>query len=219
MVDTFTTYLLKLCKRFIPVVRIVSRNSSHPWLNDRCIRLVRDKQDAEGTAAFERLRDICSTGLKEEYDKYIQKTKSKITASSSSSKRWWKLANMLSLKAGHSSTIPPLKDKAGQWTCDAKGKADLFASTFGANFVLPPAVSNEYSDVKRTSCNFMSGFLPIRRCHAARVLRALKDDSSTGPDLIGTKVLSRFHKALANPTCADLTADIEPGPLANVLAH
>ena len=45
----------------------------------------------------------------------------------------------------------------------------------------------------------MSGFLHIWRRHAAAILKKLRLDSSTGPDSLGTRVLSRFHKEFALP--------------------
>ena len=160
MVEAFTDYVLDSCRQFIPIVPVVSRNSSHPWLNSRCYKPVQDKHSAEGTPAFAKSRDDCSEGLKQEFDKFVRKTKGRIAASSSPSKMWWKLSHMLSLKDGQSTSIPPLQDSSGQWVRDAKGKADLFADTFGANFVLPGAVANEYSEVGSVAFHSMSGFFP-----------------------------------------------------------
>ena len=45
----------------------------------------------------------------------------------------------------------------------------------------------------------MSGFLPVRRNHALKVLKALREDSGTGPDQLATRVLKKCAVVLAIP--------------------
>ena len=47
-----------------------------------------------------------------------------------------------------------------------------------------------------------SGFLPVRRRYARSVLKALKENSGTGPDLLAVKILRRCYAVLEIPvTC------------------
>ena len=121
-----------------------------------------------------------------------------ISSSGTSSKKWWKLASIISSKEGGSSCIPPLTCIHHGWALDAKNKADLLATTLAAKFQLPELSANSYSDIRQSNC-CMSGFLPVRLRHVSAVLRHLREDSATGPDKLGTKVLRRFPDLLAVP--------------------
>ena len=81
---------------------------------------------------------------------------------------------------------------------DAESKANLLLNTFTGKFSLIPEELNQYSDVdppvERTS-----NFLPVRVRHAMQVLKNLKEDSGTGPDLLSAKVLKNCCSSLALP--------------------
>ena len=65
----FTNFVLETARRFIPVKQRVISKSSHPWLNDRCLELVRSKRGAEGTADYQKKAQICSEKILDELQK------------------------------------------------------------------------------------------------------------------------------------------------------
>ena len=66
---------------------------------------------------------------------------------------------------------------------DAAGKAKLFASTFASKFSLISIEQNTYSYISNSTTQQVR-FNPSTKERAKIVLRALKADSSTGPDLL-----------------------------------
>ena len=61
-----------------------------------CIELedgiaIKDKNEAEGTEDFNERRNKCATIIAEEYQKYLQKLKERISSLKKGSKQWWKL--------------------------------------------------------------------------------------------------------------------------------
>ena len=51
------------------------RKSTHPWVNDRVLELVRKKRMKVGTQEAKAASQECSRGIKEEYEKYIKREK------------------------------------------------------------------------------------------------------------------------------------------------
>ena len=196
MVERFNTFISACCTRYIPTRQVATTNSSQPWLNARCMALIQQKHNAEGTHLYFTCRDKCSRGLKEEFHKFVRNQKSRLNRQPG--KKWWKLANMLSLKEGGSSCIPPLRDGQGNWMLKAQEKADLFAESFLEKFATPLPGTNEYSNIRNAQCQ-LAGFLPVRLRQGKAVLKGLRQDSATGPDKIGTSILRRFHVILAQP--------------------
>ena len=52
---------------------MMENKSTHPWVKDRVIELVKNKYGAAGTARARDANEACSTGIKEGYVKYIEK--------------------------------------------------------------------------------------------------------------------------------------------------
>ena len=103
------------------------------------------------------------------------------------------------LRAGQTSSIPPLRSQWGPWILDVHGKANLFAEMLGKKYVLPEAVHNEFSDIHRRTSAEQAGFLPIRRRLIEKILKSLDADSSSGPEKMPTKLLKHCCVALALP--------------------
>ena len=99
-------------------------------------------------------------------------------------------------KSAVSSGIPTLND-GDKWVLDAAGKANLLERTFASKCILQLIEVNEYSAVDAPLLT--DGFLRIRCRDVLRVLRNLKEDSATGPDLLATCVLKACAEDLALP--------------------
>ena len=81
------------------------------------------------------------------------------------------------------SSIPALKSNDGACVLDAQGKANLFAVTFAEQCKLPRLCHNSYTVC--TQCHELQTSVvcpSVEQCMA--VLAGLRDDSSTGPDLL-----------------------------------
>ena len=152
------------------------------------------KAEAEGSTQFRARQLECSNVLREEYAKYIQRTKQAIEKLPSSSKKWWAISSKLSFKARKISAFPPLRDNEGQWHLTAESKANLLAASFASKFGTPAEIENGYSKLPCGSIERMTGFLPVRARSAAMILRDLRTDSASGPDLLAARVLRRFAK-------------------------
>ena len=129
----------------------------------------------------------------------MERTKHKLESLGASSKKWWKLTHDLMMRSSPTSAIPPLRKEDGSWLIDATDKANLFAGKFAAKSALQNACDNAFTEISDTGCDQQSGFLPIRRRAALKVLRSLRKDSSTGPDNMASRILKRCCVSLALP--------------------
>ena len=97
------------------------------------------------------------------------------------------------------SSIPPLKKEDGTWVTTREKKSELFRETFTAKYKLHEGCTNKFSDVPPPGGNTMSTFHPIRARRATHFLKALDEDSGTGPDLLASRILKRCHSSLGVP--------------------
>jgi len=172
---------------------------THPWLDERCKALVREKNEAYGTADFQAKQSACSVGLLAAHSEYVCKMREKICNLPSSSKRWWSLSKSLLHQASRSSTVPPLQGSDLKWAVTPDDKANLLADTFAKKSSLKPLVVNEHSGILQPSGDCMSGFLPIRSRSVVRLLKSLSVDKGSGPDQIHAHILKNCADALAVP--------------------
>ncbi len=184
--------------RFIPSRTVTMTSSTHPWINERCRQAIDARLDAIGTTHEIQARDDCTRILVQEHDKYVNKMRKKLHELPSSTRGWWRLANVLFGKRTKSSRVQPLKSSTGNWARSPVDKAELLAQTFADKSTLPAASTNDYSDLNATLFG-TDTFLPIRTKDVRRILCKLKVDSATGPDGIATRVLKNCADGLALP--------------------
>ena len=192
IVGIFTKILLDLVHEFVPTTWVHKKISSHPWLSKASWKSIALKRSAEGTDDYGRLQLLCNRQVREDYEKYIEKMKNKVSASTGTPKAWWKLSSRLMLKDASSGSIPPLQAENGTWSFTSKSKADLLASTLGTKFQLPEEIKNDYSNLDPNTNFMQSGFLPVRLRVVRKILKNLELDSLSGPDLIATRILKKF---------------------------
>ena len=70
-----TNAILQASDIFIPKRLLRENKSTHPWVNERVMELVRQKHSAEGTNYFHEAQQTGSVGLKDEFKKYVKKEK------------------------------------------------------------------------------------------------------------------------------------------------
>ena len=192
-----TRILLCILDWFVPKRVFTNEVTTHPWLNDRCLELIRRKRLAEGTADFPDAAAACSAGILFEYHLYIERTRMKLRNIRRGSKAWWRLANDIMHRNNGIFGIPALKRDDGSWERTASGKAELLADVLGSRYVLPEATTNAYTWTAAE--HIRTGFLPIRVRMAIRVLRDLSIESATGPDNLGARFLKECFAAVAHP--------------------
>jgi hypothetical protein len=73
-----TEAVMQLATEFIPQTTIQERKSTHPWVNSNVVQLVLQKRQAEGTEREDECRKLCSRGIMEEYNKYVQKERQEL---------------------------------------------------------------------------------------------------------------------------------------------
>ena len=105
----FTNFVIMSAQKFIPYGKERILKTSSPWLNEKCRKLVSDKHAAFGTENYAMVRDLCSTGLYEEYMKHISKTKERLKDCSSDAKKWWRLSKSLLLRQTSIASAPQLQ--------------------------------------------------------------------------------------------------------------
>ncbi len=192
----FTELVLRILDDNIPSKTIFDKVAVHPWYNGKCRDLVREKRDAEGQPDYKEICTRCSEGIFAEYLKFVATTREKLKKIRRGSKQWWRISTQLLDKSSVTSGIPALKD-GDAWILNSTEKANLFERVFASKRVLPAAIVNEYSPLSLPNSRF--GFLRIRERDVCKVLKNLHEDSATGPDLLGARVLKRCASALAWP--------------------
>ena len=101
------------------------------------------------------------------------------------------MAQALAHKKDKTSSVPPLKKADGTWAKTGKEKADLLLETLTAKFALPEASVNAFTELGAPTQQKTADFLVVRSRHATKVLKELKEDKATGPDLVATKLLKK----------------------------
>jgi len=196
--EHFTRKLFDLMTRFIPQKLINIGGGSHPWLDEHCLDLIREKKRAWGTPLQAEVSETCSRGLFEHFSRYAQTVKKELKTMKRSSKEWWKFSKKLMHKASTNSSISALKYPDGSWARTAKDKAELLAKTFASKWILPDLVENEYSHIEDFP-DEPDTFIPIRTRNIERFLAKLEESSGTGPDFIPARILKWLASLLALP--------------------
>ena len=187
-------------KASIPTHPISQTVMSHPWVNDRYRELVREKIAVAGTDNYAFACEKCSRGFFEEYLKYVKRTQQELSKLPRGSKLWWKMSRRLLLKLERTSSIPPLKKKEGEWVLDAFDKAELIADVLSDKWDVPLLNINSYTAFPAPLVHpDPDGFILLRRHKAQQLLSQLSENSATGPDGIGTKVLRLLSRELSLP--------------------
>ena len=194
-----TDSIMTSVRAHVPNKMIKVHKSSHPWLDEKCLKAIQSKLDAFDTSRFPQRRDECSQSLREARFRYVRRTSEKLISMKASSKQWWKLANSLLRKPSGTSSIPPLKRSDGTWARDSVAKAELLAETFSQKSKLSEANVNEYTPVEtytQLSDDKMQldDVSLIEKC-----LLMLDESSGTGPDQLAARVLRRCREVLAKP--------------------
>lgn len=177
--------------------------SSHPWVNNRVFELVIQKQAAAGTKEEQLVCQTCSAGIKEEFDKYVQKVKERLQNEPRAAKGWcwWSTTRCLLRHSAKASSIPALTNPKGDWCMDAKSEADLLAQTFADKYRLPEVEINCYTGLERGTSGRKHLLSQITEAMAEAVLNQFHNDSATGPDQLPTRILWECAKELAVPLC------------------
>ena len=70
---TLTEKVLQAVEKWVPKRTVKEKKSMHQWLNERVMKLVAEKHDAEGTEKEKEAAEACSKGVLEEYKKHFQR--------------------------------------------------------------------------------------------------------------------------------------------------
>ena len=97
----FLEVLWNLLIKYIPRKDIVSRKSTHPWLNERCRNALVQKNGAERTSRFEAERFRCIQIFGEERAKQL-----KLQNLRRHNKQWWRINRELFRKKASMSSVP-----------------------------------------------------------------------------------------------------------------
>ena len=103
-----------LIKDIDPYEDIGIKKESHLWLNERCETAITAKNEAQDIGDFDYKRRACAQAMPEEYQKYLDDLKAKISSLKRGSKQWWKLNRELLQRKIKCSSIPPLRHE-GAW--------------------------------------------------------------------------------------------------------
>ena len=144
----WTQQILQAAQECIPKKELCEKKSTHPWVNDRVLEMVRQKEAAAGTEHARSACEACSACLKEEFEKYIEKEREQLKKEPRASKGWWSKTRRLLNLRGRTCGIPALKKYGGAWCTDAKSKADHLADLFTSKYKLAAKLTNDYSKLE-----------------------------------------------------------------------
>ena len=209
--EFMTNAILEAARACIPVKKVRERKSTHPWVNERVMKLVRRKNAAAGTAVFKEAMQECSAGLKEEFSKYVTSERGRLQKVPRASKGWWAMARRLLQQKSKTSNIPALKKIDSGWCMESKTKADLLAESFKSKGALPDKIMNCYSEIDLPSYRRQPELKQPDEDQAVLFLKGLRSDSGTGPDEIPVNILKNCATELAKPVCILATIILEEG--------
>ena len=121
--NQLTDFILVVANQFIPQRTLTERKSTHPWMNDRVIDLVRQKRDAEGTEREEECRTNCSGSILEEHTKFVARVRAALQEIQRGKKWWWSTSRRLLRKKCVVSSIPALRASDGKWVHEVKSQS------------------------------------------------------------------------------------------------
>ncbi len=197
--EWFASTLMGYLQIYIPRKEIVVKCSAHPWFNNACIELVKQKREAWGTPQQAEVSERCSVGMLAHYYVYVEATKGKLRQLKRGSKAWWRLSKQLMHKATSHTCIPALRiPNSKEWARSPVEKANLLADTFARKWQLPPPVLNIHS-YEPPVVDAHDALIPIRTRRAGTFLSSLHVSSATGPDDISARVLRSLHDVLCLP--------------------
>ncbi len=156
-----TEKILSIVKEYVPVKDVVSKPYKHPWIDDRCRELLRQKHASIGTPGFAAARDACTAGFTVAFSEFLADTRKKLKEATC--KDWWKISKDLMSSSKTAENIPPLK-RGKEWAKQPGEKATLLAETFAAKAKLPDAVTNEFSEVHRSDVSLRLSASSGPRC-------------------------------------------------------
>ncbi len=200
-------HIMRMVRRHVPHRKIMVAKSSHPWLDGRCRRAIREKFCAFGTASFASKRDACTAVLREAFLAYAAKTRTELSTMKVSSKQWWSRAKQLMMKGSGVSSIPPLRREDGSWARDGASKADVLSDTFVRKSTLPDLSENEYTPATIDINSLDDPPVTVDDNIVLSVLGKLREASGTGPDAIAARILKRCRSELL-PAISRLCAGI-----------
>ncbi len=117
--------ILRMAQECIPRRKLCDKKSTHPWLTDNVVELVRAKNAAVGTEFEREAAEACSAGILQEHEAYVKRTKSELSELPRGSKAWWSKSRELCDQRGKCCSIPALRDNDGNWVLDSAGKTEL----------------------------------------------------------------------------------------------
>ena len=199
--EVFTRKVIEISEAYIPKGLLREKKSTHPWVNRRVVELVAHKRAAAGTANEKSSTLACSDGIKEEYEKYIEKEKSRLRMETGASKGWWSRIRRLLNQTSKTCNIPALKKENGKWCQDAKAKADHLDTTFMSKCQMEAKIANDYTAIEVPASRGQRSVAEVTENDALKHLEALRSDSATGPDKLPTQILKKCARVLAKPLC------------------
>lgn len=125
--ETLQNEILAAAKEFVPPTILKETESTHPWINERVMELVRQKHTAGNTTQAGAALEASSRGLKEEFEKHVGREKEALQKAPKATKGWRAKSGRLLRQRARTSAIPALRNGSGEWILEAKGKRDLLA--------------------------------------------------------------------------------------------
>ena len=212
--EMMTSCFLEQARNFIPRRCLNERRSTHPWINDRVIRMVKEKIAVEWTDVEVECRKRCSACIMEEYGKHVMRERNQLQDMPKGAKAWWSRSQRLMQKKGVVSAIPAPKNTKNQWVLPATEKANLFADTFSKKHSLNQEEENEYTELPAHQGSIQRKIQKLQEKDAQKVMDKLDINSGTGPDLLPARILRYCSAALARPvlllTMCILTTGVWP---------
>ena len=196
--DHLTRLVMSSAAQRIPQRTLRAKKQSHPWINEKIVKLVADKHAATGTPRYEAAVKACSEGMMNEYKLFASDIRKKLLEAKPGSKQWWTLSRDLLLQITKVQSIPALKTEGGEWLHGPREKADLFANTLNGKYTLPIPIVNTYTVIQQLPGKQFIKHTWSKK-NVCRSLEEIDASSGTGPDFLPARYLKMCAKELSGP--------------------
>ena len=208
----FAGRLRELVYHTIPKRVMVDVKGTHPWIDQRLLRLVAARNRALGTPEEQRAIQTCSEEMLAARKDYERRTKIALLEMSPGSKAWWKKSWELLNQKATATTIPALRQNAATpWCLTPVSKAELFAQTFMSKSKLREQATEPLAAPMALHAEQQWQPGQIGVADVAKAFQSLREESATGPDLVASRVLKECSEQLAAPVHALLQRILESG--------
>ena len=198
LLETFRDQLLTILDNNVPHKTTRSR-VTNPWMNTKTRRLTRQKnrafikakssRNARDSRRYKKLKTACQRSIREAHDTYVHDVIGQ--SAQENPKKFW---SYIKGKKQESSGVSPLRNVDGVIHSEANVKANILNRQFVSVFTKEDTAN--IPDKGPSPYASMEG-ITVTPNGVEKLLRNLKPDKATGPDMIPARLLKQLSAEIA----------------------